>query len=71
MRVLGHKGFQAAAGQLELIGSGATFVAEANATNSFKDAIDLTENEIGPSDSVVQQQPAELMGRCEQIVQIW
>ena len=55
MQALGHKGFQAAGGQLELIGSGAAFPGEANATNSFKNAIHLTENWIGPSDSVVQQ----------------
>ena len=58
MRVLGQKGFAWVAGQCELIGTGAAFVAQANAINSFKNAIDLTQNWIGPSDSVVQQQPA-------------
>ena len=55
MRVLLQKGFPGIEGQRELIGAGAIFGAGANATNSFKNAIYLTENWIGPSDSVVRQ----------------
>ena len=55
MRVLPQKGFLGIEGQRELIGTGAIFGAGANATNSFKNAIYLTENWIGPSDSVVRQ----------------
>ena len=45
-------------GQRELIGTGAIITAQANAINSLKAAIYLTENWIGPFDSVVRQQPA-------------
>ena len=58
MRALLQKGFAGVGGQCELIGAGGVFAAWANATNSFKAAIYLSENRIGPSDSVVRQQPA-------------
>ena len=58
MRVPAHKGFVGVAGQCELIGTGAIIAARANAINSLKAAIYLTENWIGPFDSVVRQQPA-------------
>ena len=58
MRVLKHKGFSGVGGQRELIGACAIFAAGANATNSFKAEINLTEKWIGPRDSVVLQQPA-------------
>ena len=58
MRVLPHQSFQGSGGQLEFISAGAIFGAHANATNSFKAAIYLTEIRIGPSDIVARQQPA-------------
>ena len=54
----GHKGFVGVLGQCELISPGAIIAAQANVTNSLKASIYLTQNWIGPSDSVVHQQPA-------------
>jgi hypothetical protein len=56
MWVLVDKGLQGAEDQHELISIGAIFIAEANETNLFKAAIQLTENNIGPPHSVMQQQ---------------
>jgi hypothetical protein len=54
--VLGHKDVQGVVGQHELISKGGVFMLQANATNLLTAAVHLTQNWIGPSDSVMQQQ---------------
>ena len=66
MRAPRHKGFAGVLGQCELISPGAIIAAGANATNSLKASIYLTQNWKGPSDSVGEQQREQAMGQCEQ-----
>jgi hypothetical protein len=61
MQTLAPDCFQAAEGQLELIGKGSVFTSQANASISLGSHT-LTEKYLGPYNGLVQQPSACLMG---------